>query len=179
MKKTRKLLTLTALGGLLAPGAYAQFNKLEAWGDAAGTTPAPSFTSGGGASTISAGGADFWGGSDQGAYLWDTNGNMTRTGDFTASVRHVSTNSPAPEWGRDGILVRAISGGAPAANDPNWLAMARLRPVAAKLSVAVPNSAPSTSLTSEASTRVTSPPPVISSPPPATATPCAPVPPWT
>ena len=123
MKKTRKLLTLSALGGLLAPGAYAQFNKLEAWGDAAGTTPAPSFTSGGGASTISAGGADFWGGSDQGAYLWDTNGNMTRTGDFTASVRHVSTNSPAPEWGRDGILVRAISGGAPAANDPNWLAM--------------------------------------------------------
>ena len=113
MKKTRKLLTLTALGGLLAPGAYAQFNKLEAWGDAAGTTPAPSFTSGGGASTISAGGADFWGGSDQGAYLWDTNGNMTRTGDFTASVRHISTNSPAPEWGRDGILVRAISGGAP------------------------------------------------------------------
>jgi len=123
MKKTRKLLTLSALGGLLAPGAYAQFNKLEAWGDAAGTNPAPSFTSGGGASAITAGGADFWGGSDQGAFLWDTNGNMTRTGDFTASVRHVSTNSPAPEWGRDGILVRAISGGAPAADDPNWLSM--------------------------------------------------------
>jgi len=121
MKKTRKLLTFTAISGLLAPGAFAQFNKLEAWGDAAGTTPAPSFTSDGTTSTITAGGADFWGGSDQGAFLWDNGGNLSPTGDFTAAIRHVSTSNPAPEWGRDGLMVRAVNGGTPAADDPNWL----------------------------------------------------------
>lgn len=121
MKKTRKLLTLTAISGLVAPNLLAQFNKLEAWGNAAGTTPAPSASSNGTTSTIAAGGADFWGGSDAGAFLWSDAGNFSPTGNFTASVRHVSTDNPAPEWGRDGLLVRAVAAGTPAADDPNWL----------------------------------------------------------
>lgn len=130
MKKTRKLLTLTAISGLVAPNLLAQFNKLEAWGDAAGTTPAPSFTSDGTTSTITAGGADFWGGSDAGAYLWNDTGALSTTGDFTASIRHVSTTTPAPEWGRDGLLVRAVTGGVPAANDPNWMSIRKSNGVA-------------------------------------------------
>lgn len=131
MKKARKLLTLTALSGLVAPNLLAQFNKLEAWGDAAGTTPAASFTSDGTTTTITGGGADFWGGSDAGVFVWNDTGALSTTGDFTATIRHVSTSTPAPEWGRDGILVRAVGGsGAPAADDPNWLSFRKSNGVA-------------------------------------------------
>jgi hypothetical protein len=131
MKKARKLLTLTALSGLVAPNLLAQFNKLEAWGDAAGTTPPASFTSDGVTTTITGGGADFWGGSDQGVYVWNDTGALSSTGDFTATIRHVSTTNPAPEWGRDGILVRAVgASGAPAADDPNWLSFRKSNGVA-------------------------------------------------
>jgi PEP-CTERM motif len=128
MNPTRNLLVLTFLSGITAPGAFAAFNTLHAYGDAAGTTPPPSFTGdGSGTTTITAGGADFWGDSDAGAFLWDNTGTYTTTGDFTATVRHVSTTTPAPEWGRDGIIARALAGGAvantPQANDPNFMAI--------------------------------------------------------
>jgi len=131
MKKARKLLTLTALSGLVAPNLLAQFNKLEAWGDAAGTTPPASFTSDGSTTTITGGGADFWGGSDAGVFVWNDTGALSSTGDFTATIRHVSTTNPAPEWGRDGILVRAVgASGVPAADDPNWLSFRKSNGVA-------------------------------------------------
>lgn len=123
MKKTRKLLTFTALSGLLAPNLLAQLNKLEAWGNAVGTTPAASFTANGASATISAGGADIWGTSDAGAFLWADSGSFTTTTDFTAVARHVSTNEPAPNWGRDGLMVRATQGGVLGANDAHWMAM--------------------------------------------------------
>jgi len=132
MKLNTLLSTLAVSGGLLT-GASAQFNTLTPWGDAAGTTPPASATvtftaDSSGVTTITAGGADFWGDADQGAFLWNNSGAYSTTGDFTATVRHVSTSTPAPEWGRDGILVRSTStagvaniGAPPAANDPNFM----------------------------------------------------------
>ena len=116
------LLPTLIFGCALASRADAALNTLEAWGDAAGTTPPASFTINGSTITITAGGADFWGTSDHGVFLWDNTGVNTTTGDFTATVRHVSTTTPAPEWGRDGIIVRATqSPGLPSANDAHWL----------------------------------------------------------
>ncbi|RYD31944.1 MAG: hypothetical protein EOP86_16805, partial [Verrucomicrobiaceae bacterium] len=107
----------------LDQAAHAQFNTLETWGNAAGTTPEASFTQNAGTIAITAGGQDFYGTSDQGAFLWNNTGTMTTAADFTASARHVGTTNPAPEWGRDGIMVRATqSPGTLSANDAYWLA---------------------------------------------------------
>ncbi|RZM20835.1 MAG: hypothetical protein EOO88_35035, partial [Pedobacter sp.] len=91
----------------LDQAAHAQFNTLETWGNAGGTTPEASFSQNAGTIAITAGGEDFYGTSDNGAFLWSDTGSMTTKGDFTATVRHVGTTTPAPEWGRDGIMVRA------------------------------------------------------------------------
>ena len=111
---------LMAFGFLLTAGlASAQFTTLEEFGNAAGTG---SFTQNGGTISITGGGADFWGNSDNGVMAWNDAGAQTTTGDFTATVRHVSTTTPAPEWGRDGIIVRATqSPGSLSATDAHWL----------------------------------------------------------
>src|SRR6187551_1727645 len=93
---------VTVIG--LDQAAHAQFNTLEKWGNAVGTTPPPAFTATSGTFAITAGGEDFYGNSDKGAFLWDNTGSQTTTGDFTASVRHVGTTNPAPQWGRDGVM---------------------------------------------------------------------------
>jgi len=104
---------------MTAGPAWSQFTTLDEYGNAAGTG---SFTQNAGTITITGGGADFWGGSDQGVFLWNDTGSQTTTGDFTATVRHVNTTTPAPEWGRDGIIVRATqSPGTPSDNDAHWL----------------------------------------------------------
>ena len=104
---------------LTAGPAWSQFTTLDEYGNAGGTG---AFTQNAGTIAITGGGADFWGGSDQGVFLWNDTGSQTTTGDFTATVRHVSTTTPAPEWGRDGIIVRATqSPGTPSANDAHWL----------------------------------------------------------
>ena len=104
---------------LAATPAWSQFTTLDEYGNAGGTG---SFTQTPTAITITGGGADFWGNSDQGVFLWNDTGAYTTSGDFTATVRHVSTTTPAPEWGRDGIIVRATqSPGTPSANDAHWL----------------------------------------------------------
>lgn len=124
--KTNRIPTLlgvviTVIG--LDHAAHAQFNTLETWGNAVGTTPPSAFTATAGTFAITAGGADFYGNSDQGAFLWDNTGSQTTAGNFTASVRHVGTTNPAPQWGRDGVMVRATqSPGMLSANDANWLA---------------------------------------------------------
>jgi hypothetical protein len=55
--------------------------------------------------TINCGGSDVWGSSDRGCYLYDPVNKVS--GDFTAIVRVAAVNDPAPNWGRDGIHVRA------------------------------------------------------------------------
>ncbi len=113
---------------LLAPIASADLNTLEVWGNAVGTTPPASLTETvPGTYEIAGGGADLWGGSDQGVFAWDNTGGMTTTGDFTATVRHVSTTEPAPQWGRDTISVRATQtpGGGPLANDAHYMTVRR------------------------------------------------------
>ncbi len=102
--------------------AHGQFNTLELWGNAVGTTPEASYTIQAGTISITAGGQDYWSASDQGAFLWNDTGTHTTTGDFTASVRHLSTTTPAPEWGRSGIMARATqSEGELSANDAYWM----------------------------------------------------------
>ncbi|CAN5462847.1 hypothetical protein BH23VER1_BH23VER1_22800 [soil metagenome] len=125
-------LALIAFG--LSP-AIADLDTLEVWGNAADTNPAggavvsPGFTNDGSTITITGGGADIWGGSDQGVFLWDSTGELTYSGDFSATVRHVSTSTPAPEWGRDGLDARVLQdpeGAAlPMANDAHWMAIRR------------------------------------------------------
>lgn len=113
--------TAIATSAALVSVASADFNTLEVWGNAA-DGPAALTGSGSGPYEILGGGADFWGGSDQGVWAWNDGGEYTTTSDFTAVVRHVSTTTPAPEWGRDGILVRATqTPGTPSATDANFL----------------------------------------------------------
>ncbi|MES2707586.1 MAG: hypothetical protein V4726_13400 [Verrucomicrobiota bacterium] len=103
----------------LDQAAQAQFTTLEKWGDA-NNNPA-SFTAAGGTIAITAGGSDFYGASDNGVLLWGNPGTVT-TGNFTATVRHVQTTTPAPQWGRDGLMIRATqSAGVLSANDAYWL----------------------------------------------------------
>ena len=112
---------LIAVGlGLIGVGpAWSRFTTLDEYGNAAGTG---AFTQSNGSIAITGGGADFWGNSDAGVFLWNDTGAYTTAGDFTATVRHVSTTTPAPEWGRDGISVRATqTQGIPSANDAHWL----------------------------------------------------------
>jgi hypothetical protein len=111
---------LVAVAALMASGpVWSQFTTLDEYGNAAGTG---SFTQNAGTIAITGGGADFWGNSDAGVFLWNDTGSQTTTGDFTATVRHVSTTTPAPEWGRDGIIVRATqTPGLPSPNDAHWL----------------------------------------------------------
>jgi hypothetical protein len=102
--------------------AHAQFNTLEKFGNANGTTPAPSYSINAGTINITAGGTDFWAVPDNGTFLWNTTGTQTTTGDFTATVRHLKTTTPAPEWGRDGIMARATqSPGVLSDTDAYWM----------------------------------------------------------
>ena len=111
---------------IFAPIASADIDTLEVWGNAVGTTPAPGLVAGGGTYALTGGGADIWGTADQGVFAWDSTGAMTTTGDFTATVRHVSTDEQAPTWGRDTLSVRATqSAGAVAANDAHYFSMRR------------------------------------------------------
>ncbi len=124
------LLPLICLG---ASPALADLNTLEVWGNAAGTTPPASFTDlGGGDFDITGGGADIWGGSDQGVFLWDNTEANNFTGDFTATVRHVTTTTPAPNWGRETLDARVLNfdavanpNGIPLANDAHFMSVRR------------------------------------------------------
>ncbi|CAN5491130.1 hypothetical protein BH23VER1_BH23VER1_25250 [soil metagenome] len=129
MKPLSTLSRILALAApvLLLPNASADFNTLEVWGDAVTDGGAALSGSGSGPYVLTGGGADFWGGSDQGVWAWDNTGTYTTTGDFTASVRHVSTTEPAPTWGRDILSARAVQSGntGPAANDAHWMSYRR------------------------------------------------------
>lgn len=128
MKTNRPLLQHIAFASplIFAPIASADIDTLEAWGNAEGTTPAPGLVAGGGTYALTGGGADFWGAADQAVFAWDSTGAMTTTEDFTATVRHVSTDNPAPVWGRNTLSVRATqSAGAVAANDAHYFSMRR------------------------------------------------------
>ncbi|MEZ5300712.1 MAG: PEP-CTERM sorting domain-containing protein [Verrucomicrobiales bacterium] len=100
-------------------------DTLSEFGNAA-TAPATSgagtprgFTDGGsGAYTITAGGSDLWGGSDNGSFLYDADQSRTN---FSAIVRQVSvasdpSESLGPQWGRTGLMARAQPATANAAN---------------------------------------------------------------
>ncbi len=90
---------------------------------AATPTPIPrGYTSGPmtGDYTITAGGADFWGGSDAGSFLYDS-ASGARTGDFSAIVRmRVGETgeviADGNGWGRSGIMARTVPGAANSAN---------------------------------------------------------------
>lgn len=127
MKTNRPLLQHIAFASplIFAPIASADIDTLEAWGNAADTTPAPGLVAGGdGTYALTGGGADFWGNSDQGVFAWDSTGAMTTTGDFTATARVVSVDNPAPTWGRNTISVRATqTAGTPAATDAHFMAV--------------------------------------------------------
>lgn len=80
--------------------------------------------------SITTGGHDYWGGSDHGAFAFDSNA-PGQSGDFSAIVRSVAVapdpaEQLAPEWGRTGIGVRATTlfGGA---SDPTLLSDAAPR----------------------------------------------------
>lgn len=102
--------------------AHAQFNTLQKFGNADNTAPAASYSINAGTISITGGGTDFWGVPDNGTFLWNSTGTQTTSGDFTASVRHVKTTNPAPEWGRDGIMARATqTPGVLSGNDAYWM----------------------------------------------------------
>ena len=126
MKNRRLLKSLAAGVGLaVAPAAHAQFDTLHTWGDAVGDGGA-AFTDDGTNITITGGGADFWGGSDQGVAISNSAGDYTTTGDFSASIQFNNVNADiARDWGRSGLSARATTGGAPAANDAHTMAVMR------------------------------------------------------
>ena len=130
MRTNRPLLHHIAFASplIFAPLASADIDTLEVWGNAAGTTPPAGLVAGGGTYAVTGGGADLWGTADQGVFAHDSTGAMTTTGDFTATVRFVSVDAPAPTWGRDTLSVRATQDpvGAPgvlAANDAHYMAV--------------------------------------------------------
>jgi len=136
MKKTTNHLTTFVAGiGLIAvPAAFGQFDTIGFFGDAAtdgaaqgGPTWTPPATEAG-AFSITAGGADFWGNSDQAAIASASGGQYSTTGDFTASITidNITGGTANNGWGRSGLTVRATEGtGVPAANDPHFMAIAR------------------------------------------------------
>ena len=90
--------------------ASAQFDDLQNYGDGRTDGGGPgswSPVSPNGAS-ITAGGGDFWGTSDRGSFLTNSDGSLTTTSDFTATVRHVNTTDPSTnDWGREPLMMRA------------------------------------------------------------------------
>jgi hypothetical protein len=137
-----KIRPLTRLCAVLAAGLFASgpasaevLDTLHEYGDAATgeatsnagfargfATPAATDTGGAPATntyTLTAGGADFWGGSDQGSAIFDETG-PARVGDFSAVVRMRIGEAGEPlasgGWGRTGIQARKTPAAANSAN---------------------------------------------------------------
>jgi|GEM_PF-1482268 len=78
----------------------------------AGTPRGANFSgSAAGTYTITAGGTDFWGGSDNGSFIYDADQSRAADENFSVIVRSVSiagndVESLAGEWGRTGIMAR-------------------------------------------------------------------------
>ena len=110
-----KFLGGAAFCALLSSSASAQFDELQNYGDTRTDGGSPgSFTSDGSTHAITAGGGDFWGNSDNGSFLTASDGSLTTSSDFSASVRHVGTSDPSTnDWGREPLMMRAqpASGG--------------------------------------------------------------------
>jgi hypothetical protein len=127
-KTLRRIFTplILMMGLLTAPMLFAEtLDSVAHYGNAQLATPAntnwaASVSAGGiphganfsgsasGNYTLTTGGADLWGGSDQGSFIYD-NASGPRSGDFSAIVR-MRVGEPgevlAPSWGRSGIMAR-------------------------------------------------------------------------
>ena len=102
----RGLVALAAVVGISA-ASHAALDTLEVYGNAADGDGSSFVDNGGDSYSITAGGSDIWGNSDNGAFLHD---GMMTSGDFTAIVRTTSFGGPddlAGEWGRSGVMARA------------------------------------------------------------------------
>ena len=103
-----------------APLAHAQLDTIRVYGNGNGpsidgtVTASADFTNAAsGQYSITAGGSDIWGNSDNGVFIHEAG--ATTAGDFTAIVRSVSFGGPDPlagEWGRTGPMARAGDGSA-------------------------------------------------------------------
>ena len=121
-------------------------DSLAEFGNAAGANPTSEAGTPRGANfsgaaagnySITAGGTDFWGASDNGSFIYDADRSRAAGENFSAIVRSVSVagndaESLAGEWGRTGIMARKTpaapgsayaahirkSGGAPGGTDP-------------------------------------------------------------
>ncbi len=115
MTITRRISLLLAFMAISVASAET-FDTLNQWGNASvsatsGAGNAAGFTNpSAGTYTITSGGADFWGNSDNGSAILDAG--VTQTGDFSAiakvSVGQAGESLPN-DWGRSGIMARDAS----------------------------------------------------------------------
>lgn len=96
-----------------ANSARADLDSLASYGNAAGTENVDISIPG--QVSVTAGGSDFWGNSDNGVFFYDSN---KVSGDFTAIVRSTgfSGDPLAGEWGRTGLMARVDGAQANSAN---------------------------------------------------------------